>query len=99
MIGISETVIGLTIVAVGTATPELITSIIAAKRGNSDIALGNIVGSNIMNILIILGVTAVITPVPFAVTSYLDLALATLAPIALLIFASIWTRGTVGKKE
>lgn len=62
--GVSETVIGLTIVAVGTSLPELVTSVIAARRGQGDVALGNIVGSNIFNILGILGVTAAVAPIP-----------------------------------
>lgn len=62
--GISQTVIGLTIVAVGTSLPELITSVLAARRGHSDVALGNIVGSNIFNILGILGATALVKPIP-----------------------------------
>lgn len=61
-LGVSETVIGLTIIAIGTSTPELVTSIIAVRRGEGDIAFGNIIGSNIFNILGILGVTAVIAP-------------------------------------
>lgn len=62
--GMSEAVIGLTLVAVGTSLPELVTSVIAARRNMSDVALGNIVGSNIFNILGILGVTALIAPIP-----------------------------------
>lgn len=62
-LGISEAVIGLTIVALGTSLPELVTSVVAAKKGNSDIALGNIIGSNIFNILFILGTTTVILPI------------------------------------
>jgi len=65
-LGVSNAVIGLTLVAVGTSLPELATSISAALRGQRDIALGNIVGSNIFNILAILGVTALVTPVPVA---------------------------------
>ncbi|MFH1518530.1 MAG: sodium:calcium antiporter, partial [Pseudomonadota bacterium] len=61
-LGISETVIGLTIVAVGTSLPELVTSVVAAYRGKSDVALGNIIGSNIFNVLGILGVTAIVQP-------------------------------------
>lgn len=61
--GLSETLIGLTIVAVGTSLPELVTSVVAAKKGESDIALGNVVGSNIMNIGFILGVSAGISPI------------------------------------
>lgn len=62
-LGISETIIGLTVVAVGTSLPELVTSVMAALRGKSGLALGNVVGSNIYNIFGILGVTAVIHPV------------------------------------
>ena len=72
-LGLSEAVIGLTIVALGTSLPELVTSVVAAKKGNSDIALGNIVGSNIFNILLILGTTAVIKPVPVPFASLIDL--------------------------
>ncbi|WP_366910231.1 hypothetical protein [Hyphomonas sp.] len=61
-IGISETVIGLTIVAIGTSLPELATSIVAALRKKADVALGNVIGSNIFNILGILGVTALVQP-------------------------------------
>ncbi len=61
-LGVSETVIGLTIVSAGTSMPELITSIVAARRGQSDIAVGNVVGSNIFNVLGILAVTAIIHP-------------------------------------
>lgn len=60
--GISETVIGLTIVAIGTSTPELVTSLIAVRKGQGDVAFGNIIGSNIFNVLGILGLTALIHP-------------------------------------
>lgn len=63
-LGVSETLIGLTIVAVGTSLPELITSVIAAVRNQADIAFGNIVGSNIYNVFGILGVTAIVKPIP-----------------------------------
>ena len=63
--GVSERLIGLTIVALGTSLPELITSITAARKGNADIAIGNIVGSNIFNILFILGMTSVLIDLPF----------------------------------
>jgi cation:H+ antiporter len=62
--GVSQAVIGLTIVAVGTSLPELVTSVLAARRGHSDVALGNIVGSNIFNIFGILGATAMVKPIP-----------------------------------
>ena len=63
-LGLSETVIGLTIVAVGTSLPELATSVIAARRGEAGLALGNILGSNVFNILAILGLTAALVPIP-----------------------------------
>ena len=64
--GISEEVIGLTLVAVGTSLPELATSIVAAYRGHSDVCLGNVLGSNIFNLMGILGITAMVVPVPFS---------------------------------
>lgn len=65
-IGVSELVIGITLVAVGTSLPELATSVVAAIRGEADISIGNVVGSNIANILLILGLTSVISPVTVA---------------------------------
>ena len=62
--GISETVIGLTLVAIGTSLPELAASVASALKGRADMALGNVVGSNIFNILAILGITAVVSPLP-----------------------------------
>ena len=65
-IGINQKVIGLTVVAIGTSLPELITSVVAAKKGETDIAVGNIVGSNIFNILMVAGLSALIMPLPFS---------------------------------
>lgn len=65
-LGVPQNVIGLTVVAIGTSLPELITSVVAAKKGETDIAVGNIVGSNIFNILLVAGLSALITPLPFA---------------------------------
>ena len=82
--GISEAVIGLTVVAVGTSLPELATSVVAALKRQSDIALGNVVGSNIFNILAILGITAVIVPIPVDPRfAGLDIALALAAALLL----------------
>lgn len=67
-LGISEKVISLTIIAIGTSLPELVTSVTAAIKGNSDIAIGNILGSNIFNILLILGVSAIITPITYSIS-------------------------------
>ena len=71
-IGISERFIGLTIVALGTSLPELVASVTAAKKGNADIAIGNIVGSNIFNILFVLGTSALIIPVPYQSSFLID---------------------------
>ncbi len=65
-LGVSENIIGLTVVAIGTSLPELITSVMAAKKGETDIAVGNIVGSNIFNVLMVGGVSSMIFPLPFA---------------------------------
>ena len=62
-LGISETLVGLTIVSIGTSLPELVTSIVAAKKGETDIALGNVIGSNIFNILFVLGISSTLSPI------------------------------------
>lgn len=85
--GMTDRLIGLTIVALGTSLPELITSVTAAKKGNADIAIGNIVGSNIFNILFVVGTTAVITPVVYAKNFFVDsiVAVATMVLLWLLV--------------
>ncbi|MBQ8781454.1 MAG: calcium/sodium antiporter [Oscillospiraceae bacterium] len=83
--GMSERLIGLTIVALGTSLPELVTSVLAARKGNADIAIGNIVGSNIFNILFILGVTGLITTIPYASNFVIDTVIAVLAAVVLLL--------------
>lgn len=72
-LGLSEALIGLAIVAIGTSLPELATSAVAAYKGNADIAIGNVVGSNIFNIFFILGLSAIIRPLPFAPALNFDL--------------------------
>ena len=84
-LGLSERFIGLTIVALGTSLPELCTSVSAARKGNADIAIGNIVGSNIFNILFIVGLSALITEVPFARNFIFDTLIAAAAAVMLLI--------------
>jgi len=91
-LGISERVIGLTVVAIGTSLPELATSVVAARKGNTDIAVGNIVGSNIFNIFFILGVTAVIHPVPLNPASNFDMVV-NIAVTLLLIAFVFFPRG------
>ncbi len=83
--GISERFIGLTIVALGTSLPELFTSVSAARKGNADIVVGNIIGSNIFNILFVVGVSALIVPVPFSSEFIADTIIAAAAGALLLI--------------
>ena len=83
MIGLSERFIGLTIVALGTSLPELVTSVVAAKKGNADIAIGNIVGSNIFNILFVIGTAALISPVLYDPAFLFDGIIAVLAGVLL----------------
>ena len=90
-IGISERVIGLTVVALGTSLPELFTSAVAAKKGNADIAVGNVVGSNIFNVFFVLAITAVIRPVPFKSAMNIDLLVMCFA--SLMLFFTMFTGG------
>ena len=83
--GVSERFIGLTIVALGTSLPELFTSVSAARKHNADIAIGNIVGSNIFNILFVVGISSVIIPVPFASNFIFDTIVAIIAAALLLV--------------
>lgn len=82
-IGLSERFIGLTIVALGTSLPELCTSVVAARKGKADLAIGNIVGSNIFNILFVIGTTALIVPVPFQAAFVVDTLVALAAAVLL----------------
>ena len=84
-IGLSERFIGLTIVALGTSLPELFTSVAAARKHNADIAIGNIVGSNIFNILFVVGLSALIVPVPFIKNFMFDTAIAVAAAVLLFL--------------
>ena len=85
--GISERVVGLTIVACGTSLPELVTSVMAARKNNADIAIGNIVGSNIFNILFVIGTASLIAPIPFEPSFVVDAILALAA--GLLLWAGV----------
>ena len=87
MVGLSERFIGLTIVALGTSLPELFTSVSASIKKNSDIAIGNIVGSNIFNILFIVGLSGLIIPVPFEAAFRFDTLVALGAAVMLFVFA------------
>ena len=88
-LNISEKIIGLTIVAIGTSLPELVTSLTAAIKGESDIAIGNIIGSNIFNLLFIIGVSAVITPITYNISYNFDMIFLFIAMILMCIFPFI----------
>lgn len=95
--GLSQNFIGLTIIAIGTSLPELVTSIVATKKGESGLALGNAIGSNIFNILFILGASATISPLKVASESLFDGAMMILMSILLFAFAK--AKGKMEKKE
>ncbi len=85
-LGMSETLIGLTIVAVGTSLPELVTSVVAARKGETGMAVGNVVGSNIFNILFILGISSTIHPITVNIASLCDLVILIAVSIVTYIF-------------
>ena len=91
--GMSESLVDLTIVAIGTSLPELATSAVAAYKRNVEIAVGNVVGSNIFNLLFVLGISAIVKPLPFQPRSNLDVGMVILASV--LLFFSMFT----GKKR
>ena len=86
-LGVSDAVIGLTIVACGTSLPELATSVVAARQGNSGIAIGNVLGSNVFNILMILGLTGLITPMAIQGITTTDLAVMVVSMMLLWLFS------------
>ena len=92
LFGMSERFIGLTVVALGTSLPELFTSVTAARKGNADIAIGNIVGSNIFNILFVVGLSSMVINVPFAANFRIDM----LVAIAACVF--VWLAALKSKK-
>lgn len=96
-IGISQTLIGLTVVAFGTSLPELVTSIVAARKGEVDMALGNVIGSNIFNILMVLGIAAAISPVAFLTENIIDIAV--LIVFSVLGWIMAWTKKELNRKE
>lgn len=96
-LGISEGVIGLTVVAGGTSLPELATSVVAARKGQSAIAIGNVIGSNVFNILLILGMTAVISPLQIEGITTIDMAVMLISVILVWLFS--FTRFTVERWE
>lgn len=96
-LGMSQTLIGLTVVAVGTSLPELVTSIVASRKNEVDMALGNVIGSNIFNILLILGTAGAITPMAFIKDNIVDIIV--LIAVSLLVYVFAWTKQKLEKKE
>ncbi len=96
-LGMGETLIGLTVVAIGTSLPELVTSVVAAKKGDSGIAMGNVVGSSIFNILFILGTAGVIKPMVADAEFFIDTAVLIALSVIVLVFA--WTRRKTDRIE
>ena len=95
--GFSETFIGLTVVALGTSLPELVTSVVAAKKGENDLALGNVVGSNIFNILLVLGLSAAICPITIESVAMIDMAI--LIVVSAFGYLLARTKSEVSRKE
>lgn len=95
--GLSQTFIGLTIVALGTSLPELVTSMVAAGKGENDLAVGTVVGSNIFNILLILGISSVITPITLDVTAVYDTVLLIVA--SLIVYFSAISKREIRRTE
>lgn len=95
--GLSETFIGLTIVSFGTSLPELVTSVVAAKKGSNEIAMGNIIGSNIFNILFVLGIAAALAPV--TVPSYLFIDSVLLCAVTLMAMGVCWRNRCIACRD
>lgn len=95
--GLSENLIGLTIVAFGTSLPELVTSLVAAKKGDVDMALGNVIGSNIFNILLILGVAGTLCPIAMLLENLIDAVILIVMSVLVLIFA--WRKQSINRVE
>jgi len=95
--GLSESFIGLTIVAIGTSLPELVTSVLAAYRKNIDIAVGNVIGSNIFNLLWILGITAVVNPIPFNLINNFDVMVMIASSTLLILVLPFGHKNAIGR--
>ncbi len=95
--GVSETLVGLTIVSIGTSLPELVTSIVAVRKGETDIAIGNVIGSNIFNILFVLGLSSAISPLPINYQSLIDILILFVASIICYAFTCFKAR--IGNKK
>ncbi len=99
VIGLSESFIGLTIISIGTSLPELVTSVVAAKKGQTDMAVGNIIGSNIFNIFWILGLSSAIHAIPYSVALNFDIILLIIATVILIPLIYVGKKDVLTKKE
>lgn len=88
--GLTQTLIGLTVVAFGTSLPELVTSLVAAKKGETDMALGNVIGSNIFNILLVLGIAGAVSPMAFLMENLIDAII--LIAVSILVWIFAWRK-------
>lgn len=95
--GLTQNLIGLTIVAMGTSLPELVTSIVAAKKNEVDMAVGNVIGSNIFNILAVLGIAATISPVAFIMENVIDISI--LIGMSILVWIFTWSKRKLERGE
>lgn len=95
--GVSERIIGLTVVAIGTSLPELVTSVVAAAKGETDIAVGNVIGSNIFNIFMVAGISSLVYPLAFTLEGNLVDALVALAAAILLYLCSLFDKHRLGR--
>lgn len=98
-LGFSKEFIGLTVVAIGTSLPELVTSVIAARRKSVDIAVGNIIGSNIFNLLWVLGLSAIIKPLPFDLINNIDILVMIFSIILILLALSLNKKNMIDRKS
>lgn len=96
-LGMSETLVGLTIVSIGTSLPELVTSVVAAHKNEVDMALGNAIGSNVFNILMVLGLAGAISPIPFLMENIIDIVILLVFSLIVWIFA--WTKEKLCRTE
>lgn len=99
IVGVSDTFIGLTIVAVGTSLPELVTSVVAAMKRRMELAIGNVVGSNIFNIFFILGTTSLIREIPLTAQNFTDIIVLFIATLLLFLSLFVPKKGTIGRFE
>jgi cation:H+ antiporter len=97
--GVSDEIIGLTVVAIGTSLPELAASTVAAYKGQAEMAVGNVAGSNIFNIFLVLGISATIKPLPFSVNNNLDILMVIVANILLLLFMATGRKRFIDRWE